>query len=232
MIRRLSGRALGKRSLGIIAGQSYDVVGVLQRPWRDDPRAYIPTALQFKQNLVNSIDMHVVNGVARSFAEQAVAAGNHHMTAEPVIAVDGKYVQTGKLEVMMLVKTMTALNSGPVDDEPVIAGELQHLRDHGTAISAAARKAVEDDIAYWRGTIKSAMTDPSGTSYTIKIVAGVNSTGNMDAGSLQVYADEGAPRGNAWVLAAQYFKNIRSARATVAQAYASAASIAAAARAH
>jgi hypothetical protein len=213
----------------IITGQSYDVVGVLQRPWRDDPRGYVPTALQFKQNLVNSIDMQVVIDAARSFAEQAVAAGDHHMTAEPVITVDSKYVQAGKLEVMMLVTTMTALNSGPVDDEPMIAGELQYLHDHGAAISAAARKAVEDDIAYWRGTIKSAMTGSSEGNYTIKIVADVNSTGNINAGSLQVYADEGAPRGNAWVLAAQYFKNSRSAWATVAQGYASAASLASAA---
>jgi hypothetical protein len=216
----------------IITGQSYDVVGVLQRLWRDNPCAYIPTALQFKQNLVNSINMQVINDAARSFAGQAVAAGGHHMTAEPVITVDSKYVQTGKLEVMMLVKTMTALNSGPVDDEPVIAGELQYLHDHGTAISAAARKAVEDDIAYWRGTIKPAMTGSSEGNYTIKIVADVNTTGNINASSLQVYADEGAPRGNAWVLAAQYFKNIRSAWVTVAQAYASAASLAAAAKAH
>ena len=215
----------------IITGQSYDVVGVLQHPWRDDPRAYVPTALQFKQNLVNSIDMQVVIDAARSFAGQAVAVGGHHMTAEPVITVDSKYVQAGKLEVMMLVTTMTALNSGPVDDEPMIAGELQYLRDHGTTLSVAARKAVEDDIAYWRGTIKSAMTGSSEGNYTIKIVADVNSTGNINAGSLQVYADEGAPRGNAWVLAAQYFKNSRSAWGTVAQGYASAESIAAAAKA-
>jgi len=213
----------------IITGQSYDVVGVLQHPWRDDPRAYIPTALQFKKNLVDSIDMQVVNDAARSFAEQAVAAGDHHMTAEPIITVDSKYVQAGKVEALIMIETMDAKNSGPVDAQPVIAGELQYLHDHGAAISAAARKAVEDDIAYWRGTIKSAMTDSSGTSYMIKIVANVDATGNINAGSLQVYADAGAPRGSAWVLAAQYFKEIRSAWTTVAQGYASAASLASAA---
>ena len=54
-------------------------------------------------------------------------------------------------------------------------------------------------------------------------------TGNIDSSSLQVYADEGAPLGSAWVLAAQYFKDIRSAWGTVAQGYASAASMASAA---
>jgi hypothetical protein len=215
----------------IITGQSYDVVGVLQHPWQDDPRAYIPTALQFKQNLADSIDTQMFIDAARSFAEQAEAAGGHHMTAEPVITVDSKYIQAGKMEVMMLVKTMTALNSGPIDDEPMIAGELQYLRDHSTTLSVAAKKAVEDDIAYWRGTIKSAMTGSSETSYLIKVVADVDATGNIDASSLQVYADEGPPRGSAWVLATQYFKNIRSAWVTVAQAYASAASLASAANA-
>ena len=213
----------------IITGQSYDVVGVLQHPWQDDPRAYIPTALQFKQNLADSIDTQMFIDAARSFAEQAEAAGGHHMTAEPVIMVDSKYVQAGKMEVMMLVKTMTALNSGPIDDEPMIAGELQYLRDHSTTLSVAAKKAVEDDIAYWRGTIKSAMTGSSEANYMIKIVADVDATGNIDASSLQVYADEGPPRGSAWVLAAQYFKEIRSAWTTVAQGYASAASLASAA---
>jgi hypothetical protein len=213
----------------IITGQSYDVVGVLQHPWQDDPWAYIPTELQFKQNLVDSIDMQVVNDAARSFAEQAVAAGDHHMTAEPIITVDSKYVQAGKVEALIMIVTMDALNSGPVDAQPTIAGELQYLQDHGTALSAAARKAVEDDIAYWRGTIKSAMTGSSGTSYEIKVVGDVDAAGNIDASSLQVYADEGAPRGSAWVLAAQYFKDERSARVTVAQAYASAESLASAA---
>jgi hypothetical protein len=214
----------------IITGQSYDVVGVLQHPWRDDPRAYIPTALQFKQNLVDSIDMQVVNDAARSFAEQAVAAGDHHMTAEPIITVDSKYVQAGKVEALIMIVTMDALNSGPVDAQPLIAGELQYLHDHGAAISAAARKAVEDDIAYWRGTIKSAMTDSSGTSYMIKIVANVDATGNINAGSLQVYIDN-APVGSNFIPAAQFLEDMRSGWVTVTQAYASAESIAAAAKA-
>jgi hypothetical protein len=202
------------------------VVGVLQHPWQDDPRAYIPTALQFKQNLADSIDTQMFIDAARSFAEQAEAAGGHHMTAEPVITVDSKYVQAGKMEVMMDIKAMDVLNSGPPDAEPVIAGELQYLRDHGAALSAAARKAVEDDIASWRSTIYSAMNVPTETSYPIKIVADVDLAGNIDASSLQVYADEGPPRGSAFVPAAQFLKDVRSVWTTVAQGYASAASIA------
>jgi hypothetical protein len=212
----------------IITGQSYDVVGVLQHPWQDDPRAYIPTALQFKQNLADSIDTQMFIDAARSFAEQAEAAGGHHMTAEPVITVDSKYVQAGKMEVMMLMKTMTALNSGPVDDEPMIAGELQYLRDHSTTLSVAAKKAVEDDIAYWRGTIKSAMTGSSEGNYIVKVVADVDLAGNIDASTLQVFVDN-APVGSNFIPAAQYLKDMRSVWTTVAQGYASAASLASAA---
>jgi len=135
------------------------------------------------------------------------------------------------MAVMMYVNTLDALNNGPVDAQPGIAGELQYLRDHGTALSAAARKAVEDDITDWRNTIESAMNTPTETNYMIKVVGDMDAAGNIDAGSLQVYADEGPPRGSAFVPAAQYFKNMRSAWVTVAQAYASAESIAAAAKA-
>src|SRR5450830_516826 len=175
-------------------------------------------------------DEQVFFAAARSFAEQAVAAGNHHLTAEPVIAVSSKQVQSGKMAVMMYVNTLDAMNSGDPDTKPMIVGELQYLRDHGATLSAAARKAVEDDISEWRNTIESAMNTPTETSYLIKVVADVDVAGNIDASSLQVYADEGPPRGSAFVPAAQYFKNMRSAWVTVAQAYASAASIAAAAK--
>jgi len=213
----------------IITGRSYDVVGVLQHPWQDYPRIYIPTAAEFQQNPDDSVNNQMLLAAARSFAEQAAAAGNHHMTRQPAITVSSNQVQSGKVEALMMIETMDALNIGPVDAQPFIAGELQYLQDHGTALSAAARKAVEDDIAYWRGTIEHAMNIPSETSYMIKVVGDVNATDNIDASSLQVYADEGPPRGNAWVLAAQYFKNMRSAWATVAQGYASAASLASAA---
>jgi hypothetical protein len=213
----------------IIAGQEYNIEGVLQNPWQDYPYVYIPGAAELKQNSVDSTaDTQMFITAARYFAVQAEAAGDHHLTAEPVITVTSKQVQEGKMEVMMLMKTMTALNSGPIDDEPMIAGELQYLRDHSTTLSVAAKKAIEDDIAYWRGTIKSAMTGSSEANYVIKIVADVDATGNIDASSLQVYADEGPPRGSAFVPAAQYFKNMRSAWATVAQGYASAASLASA----
>ena len=213
----------------IIAGRSYDVAGVLQPGWQDYPYVYIPGEVEFKQNPDDSVNNQMLLAAARSFAEQAVAAGNHHMTRQPAITVSSNQIQSGKVEALMTIETMDALNSGPVDAQPGIAGELQYVQDHGTTISAVARKAVEDDIAFWRGTIKSAMTDSRGTSYEIKIVANVDATGNINAGSLQVYADAGAPRGSAWVLAAQYFKEIRSAWTTVAQGYASAASLASAA---
>src|SRR5450830_499804 len=178
-----------------------------------------------------SADEQVFLTAAHSFAEQAEAAGDHHLTAEPVITVDSKQVKSGKMEVMMLLGTLNAMNSGDPDTQPIIVGELQYLHDHGATLSAAARKAVEDDISEWRNTIESAMNTPTETNYIIKVVADVDQAGTVNAGSLQVYADQGPPRGNAWVLAAQYFKNIRSAWVTVAQAYASAASIAAAAKA-
>jgi hypothetical protein len=213
----------------IITGRAYDVVGVLQHPWQDYPLIYIPAAAEFQQNPDDSVNNQMLLAAARSFTEQAAVAGDHHMTRQPAITVSSNQVQAGKVEALMTIETMDALNSGPVDAQPVIAGELQYLQDHGTALSVAARKAVEDDIAYWRGTIEHAMNIPSETSYMIKVVGDVNATGNIDASSLQVYADEGPPRGNAWVLAAQYFKNMRSAWATVAQGYASAASLASAA---
>jgi hypothetical protein len=176
-------------------------------------------------------DEQVFLTAARSFAEQAVAAGNHHLTAEPVITVASKQVKSGKVETLMTIETMDALNNGPEDAQPVIAGELQYLHDQGAELSDAARKTVEDDISEWRNTIESAMNVPTETSYLIKVVADVDVAGNIDARSLQVYADEGPPRGSAFVPAAQYFKNMRSAWVTVAQAYASAESIAAAAKA-
>jgi hypothetical protein len=178
-----------------------------------------------------AVDEQVFFAAARSFAEQALAAGNHHLTAEPVITVSSKEVQSGKMTVMMYIHTMDAMNTGNPDTQPIIVGELRYLHDHGAELSAAARQAVEGDISQWRNTIESAMNTPTETSYMIKVVADVDQAGTVDAGSVQVYADEGAPRGNAWVLATQYFKNSRSAWVTVAQAYASAASIAAAAKA-
>ena len=226
---------IGNKYPKILVGQSYDVVGVLQPGWQDYPYVYVPSALEFKQALAETAadtsNKQMLMTAARSFAEQALAAGNHHLTAEPVITVSSKQVQSGKMAVIMYIHTMDAMNSGDPDSQPIIVGELQYLRDHGTELSAAARKAVEDDISKWRNTIGSAMNTPTETSYLIKVVGDVDLAGNIDASSLQVYADEGPPRGNAWVLATQYFKNMRSARVTVAQAYASAASIAAAAKA-
>jgi len=164
---------------------------------------------------------------ARSFAEQAEAAGNHHLTAQPVITVTSKQVQSGKMEVTMDIEAMDVLNGGPRDDQPVIAGQLQYLQDHGAALSVTAKKAVEDDISYWRGTIDSAMTVPTLTCYPIKVTANVDTAGNIDTSTLQVCVDNGAAGSN-FITAAQFFKGLRSVWTTVAQAYANAASIASA----
>jgi hypothetical protein len=177
-----------------------------------------------------SADERVFLAAARSFAEQAEAAGDHHLTAEPVITVDSKQVKSGKMEVMMLLGTLNAMNSGDPDTQPTIVGELQYLHDHGATLSAAARKAVEDDISEWRNTIESAMNTPTETNYIIKVVADVDQAGTVNAGTLQVYVDDGAV-GVHYTPAAQFFKDVRSAWVTVAQAYASAESIAAAAKA-
>ncbi len=162
---------------------------------------------------------------ARSFAEQAEAARNHRMTAEPVITINSKQVQSGKMEVTMDIEAMDVLNGGPRDDQPIIAGQLQYLQDHGAALSVTAKKAVEDDIAYWRGTIDSAMTVPTLMCYPIKVTANVDTAGNIDTSTLQVCVDNGAAGSN-FVPAAQFFKGLRSVWTTVAQAYANAASIA------
>lgn len=162
---------------------------------------------------------------ARSFAEQAEAAGNHHLTAEPVITVTSKQVQSGKMEVTMDIEAMDVLNGGPRDDQPVIAGQLQYLQDHGAALSVTAKKAVEDDISYWRGTIDSAMTVPTETCYPIKVTANVDIAGNIDISTLQVYVDNGAV-GRNFIPAAQFFKDMRSVWVTAGQAYDSAASLA------
>jgi hypothetical protein len=167
---------------------------------------------------------------AHSFAEQAAMAGNHHLTGTPVVTIDSKSVQEGQVEVVLSIKTMDVLNSGDVDAQPVIAGKLQFLQVEGATLSAAARKAVEDDIASWRGTIKSAMNKPGETNYIIKIVADVDSTGKTNTNTLHVYVDNGAAKSN-YVPAAQFLDGIRSLKVTVAQAYDSAASIAAAAKA-
>jgi hypothetical protein len=74
------------------------------------------------------------------------------------------------------------------------------------------------------------MTKPSETNYIIKIVAAVDATGKPDKNTLRVYVDNGAVKSN-YVPAAQFLDGIRSLRVTVAQAYDSAASIAAAAKA-
>ncbi|WP_165846206.1 amidase domain-containing protein [Candidatus Cryosericum odellii] len=167
---------------------------------------------------------------ARSFAEQAEAAGGHHLTAEPVITVTSKQIQAGKMEVTMEIDAMSVLNSGPRDAEPVLAGKLQYLQDHGTTLSAAAKKAVEDDIADWRSTIESAMTVPSEGCFSIKVVADVRIAGNIDTNTLQVYVDNGPMQSN-FIPAAQFLKDVRSGWATVTEAYDSSASIASAASA-
>jgi hypothetical protein len=168
----------------------------------------------------------VFTAAARSFAEQAEGARGHHLTEDPVITVMSKQIQAGKMEVIMDIDEMSVLNSGPRDAEPVLAGKLQYLQDRGAALSAAARKAVDDDIADWRSTIESAMSIPTESHDIIKVVADADLAGMVDADTLQVYVDEGVV-GSRYISAAQSFKNMRSAWVTVAQAYGSSASIAA-----
>jgi hypothetical protein len=220
----------GNRYPKIIAGHLYDVKGVLQPGWQVYPLVYIPGEVEFQQNPDDSVNNQMLLAAARSFAEQAVAAGNHRMTRQPAVTVSSNQVQAGKVEALMMIETMDALNSGPVDAQPVLAGELQYLQDHGAALSTPARKAVEDDIAYWRGTIEHAMNVPSETSYMIKVVGDVDAAGSIDPSSLQVYVDNGV-KGSNYVPAAESLQGIRSLRVTVAQAYANAESIAAAAKA-
>jgi hypothetical protein len=178
----------------------------------------------------DSTDTQMFIDAARSFAEQAEAAGGHHLTAEPVITVTSKQVQSGKMEVVMEIDEMSVLNSGPRDAEPVLAGKLQYLQDHSTVLSAAVKKAVEDDIADWRSTIESAMTVPTESTDMIKIVADVDLAGTVDTSTLQVYVDNGPMQRN-FIPAAQFLKDVRSSWATVAEAYDSSASIASAASA-
>lgn len=213
----------------IMVGRSYDVVGVLQPDYQDYPFVYIPTASEFQQNPDDSVNNQMLLAAARSFAEQAVAAGDHHMTRQPAITVSSNQVLAGKVEALMTIEAMYVLNGGPVDLQPMIAGELQYLQNHGTPLSAAT-KAVENDIAGRRGTIEHAMSVPSGVSYRIKVVGDVDTAGTIDASSLQVYVDNGV-NGKNYVSAVGFLDDIRSRRATVAQGYAKAVSIAAAAKA-
>lgn len=162
---------------------------------------------------------------AWSFVNQTMAAVDHHMTRQPEFTVNSSKTQAGKIEVTMGINAEDILNRKAIDTEPVVAGELQYLQDHEATLSAAAKKAIEGDIASWRTTIESAMAAPSGTSYSIKIVGDVDAAGNIDAASLQVYMDNGI-RGSNYVSAAEFIEDLCSNRTTVAQAYANAESIA------
>jgi hypothetical protein len=101
----------------------------------------------------------------------------------------------------------------------VIAGELQYLHDHASTLSAASRKAVEDDIADWRKSANSAMTAPAEVLYMIKVAADVDAAGIINVNTLQVYADEEAgTQFSSFVPVAKFLDDVRSIRATVAQA--------------
>ncbi|HEY5000358.1 MAG TPA: hypothetical protein VII15_00840, partial [Candidatus Cryosericum sp.] len=153
----------------IVAGQSYDVIGVLQPGWQDYPYVYVPNAIDFKQAptetaaqlAADASNKQILMTTARSFAEQAETAKGYHMTTDPVITFRSKQIQTGgtgKMEVRMGISVMDVLDKASLDAEPMIAGELQYLHDHASTLSAASRKAVEDDIADWRKSANSAMT--------------------------------------------------------------------------
>ena len=211
----------------IVAGQSYDVIGVLQPGWQDYPYIYVPSAIDFKQAptekaaqlAADASNKQILTTTARSFAEQAEKAKGYHMTTDLVITFRSKQVQAGKMEVRMGISGMDVLTKTSVDTEPMIAGELQYLHDHASTLSAASRKAVEDDIADWRKSANSAMTAPAEVLYMIKVAADVDAAGIIDVNTLQVYADEGTKaQPSDFVPAAKFLDDVRSIRATVAQA--------------
>ena len=211
----------------IVIGRLYDVTGVLQPGWQDYPYVYVPSALEFKQApaetaaqiAADTSNKQILMTAARSFADQAEAAKGYHMTTDPVITFRSTQTQTGKMEVRMVISAMDVLNKGPQDTEPMIAGELQYLHDHATTLSAVSRKAVEDDIANWRKSANSAMTAPAEVLYMIRVVADVDAAGIIDVNTLQVYADDGTEvRASDFVPAAKFLDDVRSIRATVAQA--------------
>ncbi|RIE11483.1 hypothetical protein SMC3_06875 [Candidatus Cryosericum hinesii] len=211
----------------IVAGQSYDVIGVLQPGWQDYPYVYVPSALEFKQACVETAaqtaadasNKQILMTAARSFADQAETTKGYHATADPVITFRSKQIQAGKMEVRMGISIMDAPDNGSPDAEPMVAGELQYLHDHATTLSAASRKAVEDDIADWRRSVNSAVTTSAEVLYMIKVAADVDAAGIINVNTLQVYADEGTQaRPSDFVPAATFLDDVRSIRATVAQA--------------
>ena len=211
----------------IVAGQSYDVIGVLQPGWQDYPYVYVPSAIDFKQAptetaaqlAADASNKQILMTTARSFAEQAETTKGYHATADPVITFRSKQIQAGKMEVRMGISVMDVLDKASPDVEPMIVGELQYLHDHASTLSAASRKAVEDDIADWRKSANSAMTAPAEVLYMIKVAADVDAAGIIDVNTLQVYTDEGTKaRASDFVPAAKFLDDVRSIRATVAQA--------------
>lgn len=211
----------------IVVGQSYDVIGVLQPGWQDYPYVYVPNVLEFKQTRVETAaqtaadasNKQILMTAARSFAEQAETAKGYHMTTDPVITFRSEQIQTGKMEVRMGISVMDVLDKASLDVEPMIVGELQYLHDHASTLSASSRKAVEDDIADWRKSANSAMTAPAEVLYMIKVAAEVDAAGIIDVNTLQIYADEGTrARASDFVPAAKFLDDVRSIRATVAQA--------------
>jgi hypothetical protein len=211
----------------IVVGQSYDVIGVLQSGWQDYPYVYVPSAVDFKQAPVETAaqiaadqsNKQILTAAARSFAEQAETAKGYHATADPITTFRSKQIQEGKMEVRMGISVMDVLDKGPLDVEPMIAGELQYLHDRATTLSAVSRKAVEDDIADWRKSANSAMTAPAEVLYMIRVVADVNTAGIIDANTSQVYADEEAgTQFSSFVPVVKFLDDVRSIRATVVQA--------------
>jgi hypothetical protein len=171
------------------------------------------------QTAADASNKQILMTAARSFAEQAETAKGYHVTTDPVITFRSKQIQTGKMEVRMGISVMDVLDKASLDVEPMIVGELQYLHDHASTLSAASRKAVEDDIADWRKSANSAMTAPAEVLYMIKVAADVDAAGIIDVNTLQVYADEGTrARASDFVPAAKFLDDVRSIRATVAQA--------------
>jgi hypothetical protein len=214
----------------IVVGQLYDVIGVLQPGWKNYPYIYVPNAIDFKQAptetaaqlAADASNKQILITIARSFVEQAETAKGYHMTTDPVITFRSKQIQTGgtgKMEVRMGISVMDVLDKASLDAEPMIAGELQYLQDHAKTLSAGSRKAVEDDIADWRKAANSAMTAPAEAFYMIRVVADVNAAGIINTNTSQVYADEEAgTQFSSFVSVAKFLDDVRSIKATAAQA--------------
>jgi hypothetical protein len=172
-----------------------------------------------------SLDTVPFVAAARSFVDQATAAAERHLTAEPVVTIVSKQIHAEIAEVILEIQTTDVLTDSNVDAQTMIAGELKYLRDQAATVSTAARGAIERDIADWRNKIKSAMVEPGNTNYIVKVVGKVNPAGAADTSSLQVYVSDQAG-GAYYSPTAEVIAGRRPYHVSITQAYADADSVA------